>query len=137
MNAIAIINIAKTQLGMQEPDYRALLKRTTGVDSLKAMSERQKLTVIAEMKRLGFKMKRGNKTIPTSPKPYIRLIHALWKSCARHGVISDGSRKALRAFVKARSPKEDPDFLTYDEASPIIEALKAMEARASREAVAK
>ncbi|TCT37446.1 gp16 family protein [Martelella mediterranea] len=129
MNTTAIINIAKQQLGLEEDAYRALLVRVTGRDSLRAMSERQRIDVVEEMKRRGFRVRSGGKSLPVSTRPYIRMIHALWKSCHRRGVISDGSRKALRAFVSARSPKEDPDLLTYDEASPIIEALKVMETR--------
>lgn len=133
MNALAIINIAKTQLGLEESDYRSLLVRVTGKDSLRAMNEPQRMAVIKEMERLGFKVKpgpkSGGKSLPLSTKPYIRMIHALWKSCAQKGVISDGSRQALRTFVRKNSPKQDPDFLTYAEASPIIEALKKMERR--------
>ncbi|MGZ2403342.1 gp16 family protein [Rhizobium ruizarguesonis] len=129
MNSTAVINIAKTQLGMEEAIYRALLVRVTGVDSLRAMSEKQRLAVVKEMTRLGFQPKAGSKKIPVAAKPYIRLVHALWKSCHRNGVIQDGSRQALRSFVKNRSGIDDPDFLTFAQANPIIDALKAMEAR--------
>lgn len=135
MNAIAIINIAKAQLALDEDDYRAMLARVTGVASLRAMSDRQKLAVVEELKRMGFRMKVGGKKLPTSVKPYIRLIHALWSSCARLGVIETGSREALRAFCKrfvAHGQEViavDPDLLSYEQATPIIEALKKMEAR--------
>lgn len=131
MNTVAVINIAKTQLGMDEDVYRGLLVRVTGVASLRAMSERQRLAVVEEMKRLGFRVRKGGKSLPPSTKPYIRLIHALWKSCHRNGVVNDGSRTALRAFVRNRTspPVDDPDFLTFEQATPIIDALKAMEAR--------
>lgn len=129
MNTIAIINVAKSQLGLDEDDYRALLVRVTKVASLRAMSERQRLAVVVEMKRLGFKVKANSKKLPLASKPYIRLVHALWKSCHQKGVIEDGSRQALRTFVKKRSGVDDPDFLTFDQANPIIDALKAMEAR--------
>jgi hypothetical protein len=68
-------------------------------------------------------------TLLCTTRPYVRMVHALWKSCHRRGIIADGSRAALRSFVKGRSPVDDPDFLTFEQASPIIEALKAMEAR--------
>lgn len=135
MNTTAIINIAKAQLAMAEDDYRAMLLRVAGTASLRAMSERQKLAVIDELKRLGFRVKASGKALPAAVKPYIRLIHALWASCHRLGVIDDGSRKALRSFCKRfvapgdDSLMVDPDLLTYAEAEPIIEALKKMEAR--------
>ena len=52
MNANAIINIAKSQLGLEEDDYRAVLERTTGKASLRLMTNPDKLKVIDEMKRL-------------------------------------------------------------------------------------
>lgn len=130
MNTFAVINIARLQLGMDEDTIRALYVRVTGVNSLRVMSERQRLAVVDELKRLGFKMKKSGKSLPLSTKPYIRLVHALWRSCHRKGVINDGSRTALRTFVRDRTTVDDPDFLTLEEANPIIEALKAMEARA-------
>ena len=136
MNSTAIINIAKGQLGLDEDDYRALLVRVTGVSSLRKMSERQKISVIDELKRMGFRIKSKGRMLPASTKPYIRLIHALWKSCHRNGAIENGSREALRAFCKRfvapgdDSIAVDPDLLTQEQASPVIEALKEMEARA-------
>ncbi len=136
MNSTAIINIAKGQLGLDEDDYRALLVRVTGVSSLRKMSERQKISVIDELKRMGFRIKSKGRMLPASTKPYIRLIHALWKSCHRNGAIENGSREALRAFCKRfvapgdDSIAVDPDLLTQEQASPVIEALKKMEARA-------
>jgi phage gp16-like protein len=135
MNSTAIINIAKAQLAMDEDDYRAMLTRVTGQNSLRAMTERQKLAVVDELKRLGFRVKSGGRTLPPSVKPYIRLIHALWKSCYQLGVIEDASRPALRAFCKRfvahgqGSVAVDPDLLDYAQATPIIEALKKMEQR--------
>lgn len=129
MNTMAVINIAKTKLGMEESDYRALLLRVGKTDSLRKMTEGQRLAVVDEMKRLGFKVTSTTKKLPVASKAYIRLVHALWKSCHRKGVIEDGSRQALRTFVKKRSGVDDPDFLTFDQANPIIDALKKMEAR--------
>jgi phage gp16-like protein len=135
MNSTAIINIAKAQLAMAEDDYRAMLSRVTGLASLRAMTERQKIAVLDEMKRLGFRVKSGGRKLPASVKPYVRLIHALWSSCHRLGVIEDGSRPALRAFCKRfvahgeATVAVDPDMLDYAQATPIIEALKKMEQR--------
>lgn len=129
MNSKAVINIACQQLGLDEDVKRAMYVRVTGCDSLRAMTERQMLAVVEELKRRGFKVKSGGKTLPGSTKPYVRLIHALWRSCHQKGVINDGSRSALRSFVKNHAPVDDPDFLTSEQATPIIEALKAMEKR--------
>jgi phage gp16-like protein len=143
MNATAVINIAKAQLGLDEDTYRAVLLRVTGVSSLRAMTDRQKLDVVEEMKRLGFKVQVRGRRLPPSVKPYVRLIHALWSSCARLGVIDNGSREALRAFAKRfvahgiDAVAVDPDLLSYEQATPIIEALKKMEARGKAAAAAR
>lgn len=135
MNTMAVINIARTQLCLDEDTYRALLDRVTGLSSLRAMSETQRLAVVEELKRLGFKVQVKGRKLPGSVKPYVRLIHVLWSSCARLGVVENGSREALRAFCKRfvafghDGVVVDPDLLSYDQASPIIEALKKMEAR--------
>lgn len=140
MNHNAIINIAKGQLALDEETYRAMLARVTGRESLRAMSDRQKLDVIEELKRLGFRVKASGRRLPPSVKPYIRLIHALWNSCHRAGAIDNPSRAALRAFCKrfiAHGDDQvavDPDLLSYEQATPIIEALKRMEARAKAKA---
>jgi len=135
MNTIAIINIARQQLDLDEDTYRALLVRVTGKASLRQMSERERIDVVDELKRKGFRVRKSRKALPPSTKPYVRLIHALWASCARYGVIETGSREALRAFCKRfvahgiDAVAVDPDMLSYAQATPIIEALKKMEAR--------
>ncbi len=135
MNTVAIINIARQQLAMDEDTIRALYVRVTGLNSLRAMSDRQRIAVVEELKRLGFRVKAGGKTLPPSTKPYIRMIHALWKSCSKLGVIDDGSRQALRSFCRRilfpgnDAIAVDPDTLDYAKASKVIDALKAMEAR--------
>lgn len=135
MNTIAIINIARQQLDMAEDDYRAMLLRVTGKASLRNMTERQRIDVVEELKRKGFRVRSGGRQVPASARPYVRLIHALWASCARLGVIENGSRGALRAFChRFVGDNEgqvfvDPDLLSYEQATPIIEALKKMEAR--------
>ena len=131
MNSIAMIHVAKKQLGLDEDVYRAALKQATGKTSLRAMTKGELVQVVDHFKAKGFKVRR---VTGKSPKAYVRLIFALWKSCAKLGVIDNGSNKALRAFVAGQTERtgkriDDPNFLTYDEASPIIETLKSMEQR--------
>ncbi len=51
---LALIHVAKKQLGMDDADYRALLMRAAGVDSAEALDRRGFETVLAEFERLGF-----------------------------------------------------------------------------------
>ena len=57
MNQLAKIHIAKAQLGLDDETYRALLHRVTGKDSAARMTEKQRATVLAEMRGKGWKPK--------------------------------------------------------------------------------
>ncbi|KQI69397.1 hypothetical protein AN189_02960 [Loktanella sp. 3ANDIMAR09] len=142
MKTIPILHVAKREFGLGDDDFRDVLERVTGKRSLRDMTEKQRLAVVDDFKARGFVVRRGkgSATKPgISKKGYVRLIHALWASCARLGVVEDGSAKALRTFVAGRADKNgtavaDPEFLTYEQASPIIETLKSMEKRGKAKA---
>ena len=59
--SLAKIHIAKTQLGLDDDTYRALLARVAGVHSAKDLSPRQVGRVLAEFERLGWKPKAAAK----------------------------------------------------------------------------
>lgn len=137
MDTLKIIHVARKELGLDEETYRAMLHRVTGKASLRAMSERQRLAVVQELKNKGFRIRasKGGKPLPRAFQGHSRMIHALWKSCHLLGVIENPSRDALRAFCKRFVAHRqdgvavDPDMLSREQATPIIEALKKMEAR--------
>lgn len=125
---LAQIHVAKAQLGMDDDDYRALLERVTGKRSSAVLTEPQRRAVIEEMKRRGFKTK-GRGRRPSS-KPYVRLVFALWGELKREGVWRQDDVSSLRAFTKRMAGVDDPEFMTYAEATKVIEALKKMRDRA-------
>ncbi len=127
--ALAKIHIAKKQLCLDDDAYRDMLERVTGQRSAKGLGDAKLKLVVLEFRRIGWKPKRKDHKFNTAKQPFQRLIHALWRSCKTKGVIQNGSRQALRSFVEKRTGIADPDFLTYAQAEPIIEALKEMEAR--------
>ncbi|QMV62803.1 regulatory protein GemA [Pseudomonas berkeleyensis] len=61
------IQIARRQLGLDDETYRAILKRTAGVESSKDLNPRQIGRVLVELERLGFKPKAS--TGRAKPKP--------------------------------------------------------------------
>lgn len=130
-NPLALINIAKTQLGMDDDDYRALLKLHTGKDSLRKMSHAERMKIVGVMESKGFKRQHKGNFKPSN-KAYVRQIFALWKSCKSLGVVDDGNKTALRSFVQNMTGISDPEFLTYQDANPVIEALKKMEKRGQK-----
>jgi hypothetical protein len=142
---LALLHVARRELGFEEEDWRAMLTRVTGLSSLRAMDEAQRQAVLAELKRLGFRLRRtrGGRAAPVAAKPYQRQIHALWRSCHALGEIENGSREALRAFCKrfvahgVTAVSVDPDLLSWEQARPVIEALKRIEARGIEKAAAR
>ncbi|MCT4654381.1 MAG: regulatory protein GemA [Cohaesibacter sp.] len=128
-NSLAKIHIAKKDLGLDETAYRAILVRITGKDSSGNMSERQRRAVLAEFQRLGWKPKTGGKPRPGSNKPFVRLMYALAKNIGQSGYWELPYKDALRAFVKKETGIDNPEWLTFQQASPVIEALKKIEQR--------
>lgn len=129
---LAKIHIAKKELGLDDTTYRALLLRVTGKDSSGRMSETERAVVLSEIKRLGWKPNgSGGKHRPSSSKPYIRLMYAIAKNIDAKGYWELPIKEALRAFVKKETGIDNPEWLTFEQASPVIEALKKIERRAS------
>ncbi|CAN7260292.1 gp16 family protein [Brucella pseudogrignonensis] len=114
MKSIALINIAKNQLGLDEDTYRGMLHRVTGKVSLRIMSEAEKLNVIEDLKQKGFD--------PTAKRPlkdsrkrlegkFAPKLQALWIAGFNLGVVTNGSDEALIAFVKRQTKLDHVRFL--------------------------
>ncbi|KZL25654.1 regulatory protein GemA [Pseudovibrio sp. Ad37] len=127
---LAQIHIAKKDLALDEDSYRAVLKRVAGKSSAKDLNEAQRLRVVTEFKRLGWEPKKqGGAFRPASSKGYVRKLYALAKSLDDLGYWESPYKEVLRSFVKNRCDVDDPERLTYDQATPLIEALKQIEGR--------
>ncbi len=136
MSQFAILHVAKREFNLDDDGFRDVLERVTGKRSLRAMTQKERENVLLDFKRRGFQVK---STKRQSSKAYVRKVFALWTSCGKLGVIDDKSRKALRSFVANETRKRgkevsDPNFLTYEQASPVIETLKKMENRGKENA---
>lgn len=122
---IAKVHIAKSQLGLEDDDYRAVLVRVTGKRSAADCSLGELDAVLKDLRARGFKPVRASDT------PHVRKIYALWRDLADKGVIENGSREALAAWVRRMTKKPErpegigsPEWLTAAAARPLIEALK-------------
>ncbi|MCV6583984.1 MAG: regulatory protein GemA [Marinibacterium sp.] len=107
---------------MDDDIYRDVLERVAGVRSASGLTVRQKEAVVSEFKRMGWK---GQKR-EISKKGYVRKIFAIWGQLKRDGVWSNPDPASLRAFVKKMTGCDDPEWLSFSEASDVIEALKKM-----------
>lgn len=135
MSSLALINIAKTQLGLDEETYRSSLMRLTGKTSLRAMSEPERLKVIDDFKAKGFRPVRKTPLKPSSKQlqgRYAPKMQALWIAGYNLGVVTNGSDEALIAFVQRQTKLDHVRFL-HDpaDAYKAIETLKRWLTRAA------
>lgn len=148
-NLLAQIHIARKQLGLSEPEYRDLLVAATGKNTSSIMSPAELGLVIEAMVKAGFKPvfkgaprasdpKSGDRfsggsdaqEVKKSARKVVRLIFGLWSELGARGIVENGSREALLAFVKRQTGIDHPDWLDNKQASSVVEALKAMLNRA-------
>lgn len=123
------IRLGCTKLGLSDDDRRDLMDRLANVRSS------TRLTVAGRRAVLEYLTKQGAfKGTPRSayPEGHPRMARGLWMKLAAAGIISNGSDRALDAFVQKQTGRRvsSARFLT-DPAigSKVIEALKAMAAR--------
>lgn len=117
------IQIARRQLGLDEAEYRALLKRVGKVESSRDLTDRAAVAVIDELKRLGFVPKAS--TRQPSTRGDIRKIYALWKALFEKGRVNSRESDALRAWTQRQFKVGAPEFLKPAQARIAIEQLKA------------
>jgi len=121
---LAQIHIAKKELGLDEDTYRDVLERVTGQRSAKG----QKRALLAEFRRIGWK---GGASRKRSEKGYVRKVFAVWGDLKRKGIWQNPDVSSLRTFVKKMTGCEDPEWLSYHQATLVIEALKKMGERSN------
>ena len=80
----ALIHVAKKQLDMADPDYRARLMRVAGVTSSAQLDERGFDALMAELERLGFRSTKGRSQAGRregmATPAQVGKIRALWQS---------------------------------------------------------
>lgn len=125
MTALAAIHIAKKQLGLDDDTYRAVLMRVTGKDSTRAMSERERIAVVSELRKQGFKpVEKGLQG------PFAKKLQALWIAAWNLGIVRDKRDAAMLTFVKRQTGIDHTRFLVDGEdAARAIDALKGWMAR--------
>lgn len=126
---LAQIHIAKKQLGLDDDLYRDVLERVTGARSSAGLSDAQRRVLIREFRRMGWKG--GSAGRKKSDLPYVRKVFALWNELRREGIWRENDVSSLRRFVKKMTGCDDPEWLSWPQASIVIESLKKMKERAS------
>lgn len=135
---IRVIQTARNELRMEEADYRALLLRTAGVTSSKAVRISQFAAVMAEFRRLGFveaPPKRKPKGVGGGGED--RPTARQWKLLedrARQVGYSGLEDPRFIAWMKPRGHVEHPRFLDRAAIQRVIAALGQWLNRQSRKA---
>ncbi|WP_321447410.1 regulatory protein GemA [uncultured Cohaesibacter sp.] len=127
MSAIKAIHVGLKQLGINEDDARDLYEQHTGKRSLRVMTNGQHVTILGELRRMGFSKQSGKSQLQGK---YAPKLQALWLSAWNLGIVRDRKDSALLAFVKRQTGIDHTRFLYYPEdARKAIEALKGWMAR--------
>lgn len=119
---LAKVHLAKKDLGLDDVVYREVMKRATGCASAAKCSEQQLHSALAEFRRLGW-VASGQR--PRSRSPQARKIWALWYELHERGAVRNKGADALAAFLVRQVGVASPDWLDPEDASRVIEALRA------------
>ena len=104
--ALSKIHIAKTQLGMVDEDYRAMLMRVAGVTSSTKLNAAGLDAVLKEMVRLGFKPVSKSKKAGQRPNPpasrdaLMGKLEAQLAEAGRPWAYADGMAKRMYGVDK-------------------------------------
>lgn len=125
---IAKIQIAKTQLGLDEDDYRQAVFDASGQFSLAACKDGQLVTLLDWMKSKGFRpLPKGGAR--AASHPMARKARALWISLYHLGAVHNPAEQALEAFGKRQLGCDRLAWANQGDAYRLIEALKNMAVR--------
>lgn len=127
---VAMIHIARKDLGLSEDAYRAILSEVTGKDSSKDLDERQLLRVVERLREHGWKPKSGKR----SEKPAVRMAWALWTQLGTLKALHTPTRAAFRKFCAQLVGVEEVEWMSPEQLAKTIESLKVWVRRVEREA---
>jgi len=126
---IRLIHVAKRDLGMDDPTYRAMLMAFGGAGSAAHMDVPALEQVLSHLKRSGFKVR--HKTAPRAKpsraldqRDWARKVRALWLFLYELGVVRDPSEAALAAYVSRMTGSDALQWVRGDKLEKLIETLK-------------
>ena len=120
---LAKVHIAKAQLGLDDEQYRDIVRRVTGKESASQCRYSQLVDLINEFKMLGWKTK-AKKAFRKAPSDPVKKIYALWGKLQKLGAVQSTDKTALDAFVKKYTGIDSVQWIAPEQQSRIIEILK-------------
>lgn len=126
---VALIHVARRQLGMNEDDYRALLLRVTGVSSARDLTEGKFRQLMEVFAMLGFQSDSAKTNLGRRPgmatPGHIAAIRALWSEYTD----GQGTEQQLGKLLEKTWHVSALRFLPAEMGPKVILALRAMCAR--------
>lgn len=137
LRLIKLIHVARRDRQMDDDTYRLMLsgmKGLGGATSTADLSIPNLYRVLERLKQLGFKVRPSNSgKRPPAADPQSRKIRSLWLTLRDLGALRDPSEAALLKFVRGMTEVETLQWLTSEQASQVIEAMKKWIARVEQE----
>ncbi len=123
---IAQIHIAKTQLGIDDDTYRAILWTVARVKSSKDLDWTGRKKLLEHFKAKGWKPAPPKKAKAAKPVSAGQegLVRSLWTELHEAGKVRDPSDAALGSWLKRNRWPERPEWLNHNQMTQAIEALK-------------
>jgi len=128
---VKLIHVAKRELRMDEPTYRAMLLASGGAQSTAHMAAPALERVLAHLKRSGFKVRHKSASTQTAApsraldtRDQARKVRALWLMLHTLGVVRDPSEAALAAYVKRIAGIDALQWAGEAQLHQLIETLK-------------
>ncbi len=135
--ALAKVQIARKELGLDDSTYRAMVARITGgKTSAKDCTDAELGLVIAEMRAKGWTPRAAARAAGKpryarqADHPVAKKARAMWISLWQLGEVSDPSDSALEAFARRQLKVEQLQWADQGKGYKLIEALKAWAERA-------
>lgn len=123
---LAQIHIAKTQLGLDDETYRAVLWTVARVQSSKDLDWTGRKKLLEHFKARGWKPAAPKKAKATKPvsEGQEGLVVALWSQLHAAGKVRDPSDAALGSWMRRNGWPERVAWLDNPQTTQAIEALK-------------
>ena len=129
-----LLSVGKQQLAWDDEFYYGIWLPMQGASlkdgrySATTLSNTQLFQALETMKQSGFKIKpkaKGKGQRALADDAQSRMIRALWLELHRLGAVRDPSEGALAGFVKRQHKIDALQWISSDQASRVIEALKS------------
>ncbi|MPS96264.1 gp16 family protein [Comamonas sp.] len=122
---IKLIQVARRDLSLDEPNYRGILFAQGGNDSLAAMPIDGMQKVLDYLKAQGFKVRSTKTDRKQATGKDASKVRALWLFLHELGAVQDPSEAALTAYVKRIAKVDDVQWMRSGRrVETVIESLK-------------